>query len=79
MGGSKFLVQCIVFIIGIVIICVIIAIMWPVIIAPRLQEATDDVLDVVPGFDSFAFIFSIVCLFPLAMILIKRKMVKKSE
>ncbi len=76
MGVGKAVGYCIGVIIVVVIVSVILAAMWPTVIAPQLQETTDDILGVVPGFDSLAFIISLVCLFPLAMILIKRKILK---
>jgi len=52
MGVGKAIGYCIAVIIVVVIVSVILAAMWPVVIVPQLQEATDNFLDVVPGFDS---------------------------
>ncbi len=66
MGVGKAVGYCIGVIIAVVIISVILAAMWPTVIAPQLQETTDDILGVVPGFDSLAFIISPVSRQPLS-------------
>jgi len=78
MRGTKVIVFCIGFVILIVVVGISIALILET-FGPRIgQEITEDVSEIIPGFDSIAFITSFICLFPIAMILIKRKIEKKS-
>jgi len=78
MRGTKVIVFCIGFVILIVVVGISLALILET-FGPRIgQEITEDVSEIIPGFDSIAFIASSICLFPIAMILIKRKIEKKS-
>lgn len=79
MTVNKYAAYCIVFVIFGVIMIVILAFVLPIIIPQFAQQVGEEVYEIIPGFDSIAFITSIICLFPIAMILIKRKIEKKSK
>ena len=64
---------------GVVIIFIVLVFVLPIIGPLSAQQGSEEVSEIIPGFDSFAFITSIVFLFPIAMILIKKKMIKKSD
>jgi hypothetical protein len=64
---------------GVVIIFIVLVFVLPIIGPLAGQHITEEVSEIVPGFDSFAFITSFICLFSIAMILIKKKIVKNSN
>ena len=64
---------------GVIIIFIIIVFVLPIIGPFAAQQVSEEGSETIPGFDSFTFLMSIVCLFPIALILIKKKIVKKSE
>lgn len=78
MRGTKVIAYCIGFVILIVVVGISMALILET-FGPRIgQEITEEVSEIIPGFDSIAFVMSFICIFPIAMILIKRKIEKKS-
>jgi hypothetical protein len=79
MSNEKYTTRCVVFVIGMILIIVVLVILSPIFLPLIFKGAVEEVSEIIPGFDSFAFITSIVFLVPIAMILIKKKMIKKSD
>ena len=79
MSNEKYITRCVVFVIGMILIIVVLVILSPIFLPLIFKGAVEEVSETIPGFDSFTFLMSIVCLFPIALILIKKKIVKKSE
>lgn len=79
MSNEKYTARCVVFVIGMILIIVVLVLLFPLFMPLIIEGAAEEVSEIIPGFDSLAFITSIVFLVPIAMILIKKKMIKKSD